>query len=132
MWNILIADDHLVDRRIIKQFLKDKAHFHEAADGNEAILSYNFSIRDHAPFDIVLLDLAMPKLDGHEVLRRIRESEDKRQVPINKRVLAIAISALPQSETNLGTNAFSAYVGKPIDPKELLEKVEKVLVSRAS
>jgi len=47
-------------------------------------------------------------------------------------VLAIAISALPSSEAEVGSGAFSDYVSKPIDPKELLEKIEKVLRSRKS
>lgn len=127
MWRILVADDHLVDRRLIKQFLKGKAECHEAADGNETILSYNFSIHEKMPYDVILMDIAMPKMEGAEVLRRIREDEKKRNVPPAQRVPAIAVSALPESEIKIGPDTFCAFVGKPMDPKDLLEKIEKAV-----
>ncbi len=127
MWNVLIADDHLVDRRLLKGFLKGRADCQEAADGNEAILCYNFSLHEQTPYDLIIIDLTMPKMTGQEVLRRIREDEKKRGVTSGMRVPVIATSAMDEVELASDLKLFDGFFEKPVNPKELLKKIESLV-----
>ena len=128
MKRILIADDHLVDRKLVKMFLKNKAECDEAANGNEAILSYNFSVQEKNPYDVILMDVEMPVLRGVEVVRRIRDDESKRKIPPAQRVPVIVVSSLSALEVGENREMFDDFVEKPFDQKELLEKIDKVMM----
>ena len=128
MRRILIADDHLVDRKLIKTFLKNKAECDEAANGNEAILSYNFSVQEKKPYDVILMDVEMPILRGVEVVRRIRDDETRRHIEPTQRVPVISVSALSAMEVGKGREMFDEFVEKPVDPRELMEKIDKVML----
>ncbi len=79
-YNVLIADDMLLNRKLIKRALERKIeniNFYEASDGNKA-LEYIFQRN----VDIVILDLIMPKKDGFEVLKEVKSTEEFRDIPI--------------------------------------------------
>ena len=79
-YNILIADDMLLNRRLIRRALEqkiDNVNFIEVDDGNKALESiYNDGI------DIVILDLIMPEKDGFQVLKEVKSQEHYRDIPI--------------------------------------------------
>ena len=79
-YNILIADDMLLNRRLIRRALEqkiDNVNFIEVDDGNKALESiYNDGI------DIVILDLIMPGKDGFQVLKEVKSQEHYRDIPI--------------------------------------------------
>ncbi len=121
---ILIADDNESNRLILKRFIEPMdCLIFEARDGLEALQLAHEQI-----FDIVLLDVRMPNMDGLEACQKIRllENENK-NVPI---VLVSADAAKEQTETGLLAGADS-YLTKPIDISKLYSTIDEALSKRA-
>lgn len=117
MVKILIADDEFRLRKIVRDFLTAK-NFEviEAADGEEAIDIFY----ENKEIDLVILDVMMPKIDGWEVCRRIRNEST---VPV------IMLTAKSEESDELHGFDLGAdeYITKPFSPKILAARVEALL-----
>ncbi|WP_088188103.1 response regulator [Desulfosporosinus sp. FKA] len=126
--NILIAEDDMPSRKFLSKFLSQYGDVDMVVDGLEALDAYLISIKENNPYDLICLDIMMPKVDGVRVLKAIRDYEAKRGVPQDKRVKVIMTTAL--EGTDFVKNSFElgceAYAAKPIDTQKLLEVLEKL------
>ncbi len=117
MIKVLVADDELRIRKVVHDFLQTKGYeVLEASDGEEAfdIFTQEKSIA------LVVLDVMMPKMDGWEVCRKIRESS---AVPI---IMLTAKSE--ESDELFGFNlGADEYITKPFSPKILVARAEALL-----
>ena len=116
MYHILVVDDEVRIRSIIKKYAEFEGHtITEAADGMEAV-----RLTRGTDFDIVIMDIMMPELDGFSACREIRKQSD---VPI------IMLSARGEEYDKI--NGFELgiddYVVKPFSPKELMLRIEAVM-----
>ncbi len=116
MYKILVVDDEIRIRSIVRKYAEFEGHaVTEAGDGMEAV----YLCRKES-FDIVIMDIMMPELDGFSACREIRKIS---QVPI------IMLSARGEEYDKI--NGFELgiddYVVKPFSPKELMLRVEAVL-----
>ncbi len=116
MYNILVVDDETRIRSIIKKYAEFEGHtVTEAGDGMEA----GHFCRS-AQFDIIIMDIMMPELDGFSACREIRKTS---QTPI------IMLSARGEEYDKI--NGFELgiddYVVKPFSPKELMLRIEAVI-----
>ena len=119
---ILVVDDEARMRKLVKDFLvKNDMDVVEAADGEEAITIF-FKEKN---FDLVILDVMMPKMDGWEVLKTIREYS---QVPV------IMLTAKGEEQDEMQGFAAGAddYVTKPFSPKLLVARIEAILRRNSS
>ena len=119
---ILVVDDEARMRKLVKDFLvKNDMDVVEAADGDEAITIF-FQEKN---FDLVILDVMMPKMDGWEVLKTIREYS---QVPV------IMLTAKGEEQDEMQGFAAGAddYVTKPFSPKLLVARIEAILRRNSS
>ena len=116
MYKLLVVDDEIRIRSIIKKYAEFEGHsVTEAADGMEAVhLVRKFQ------FDLVVMDIMMPELDGFSACREIRKHSD---VPI------IMLSARGEEYDKI--NGFEVgiddYVVKPFSPKELMLRIDAVM-----
>ncbi|MBU2591378.1 MAG: response regulator [Nitrospinota bacterium] len=127
MWNVLIVDDDFVNRKLLTEILRDKAVCDTAANGAEAIQAYNLSIDEARPYDIILLDIAMPDIDGMEVLAKVRESEESAGIELGKGIPIIMVTAYKEPLFDSFSQGCDDYIVKPIDPAELVSKMAGVL-----
>ena len=114
---VLVVDDEERMRKLIADFLKVKDYdVLEAGDGEQAV-DVCFSVKDIA---LVILDVMMPKMDGWEVLRTIRE---RSHVPV------IMLTARSEETDELKGFQYGAdeYISKPFSPKILVARVEAIL-----
>ncbi len=116
MYKILVVDDEVRIRSIVKKYAEFEGHtVTEAGDGMEAVY-----LCRKEEFDMVIMDIMMPELDGFSACREIRKIS---QVPI------IMLSARGEEYDKI--NGFELgiddYVVKPFSPKELMLRVEAVL-----
>ena len=119
---ILVVDDEARMRKLVKDFLtKNNMDVVEAADGEEAITIF-FQEKN---FDLVILDVMMPKMDGWEVLKTIREYS---KVPV------IMLTAKGEEQDEMQGFAAGAddYVTKPFSPKLLVARIEAILRRNSS
>ncbi len=115
---ILVAEDDLISRKIIKKFFeKSELSVDIAVDGDEALKLFNKN-----GYDIIFLDCMMPLKDGYEVTARIRSVEgDKRHAYI----VAMTASAADGDKERCLKAGMDDYISKPIDFKEILEIIDK-------
>lgn len=116
MYNILVVDDEANIRGLIKKYAQFEGHkIYEAADGMSAL-----TMCRQYEFDIIIMDIMMPELDGFSACREIRKSSD---VPI------IMLSARGEEYDKI--NGFELgiddYVVKPFSPKELMLRIDAIL-----
>ncbi len=115
---ILIVDDEARNRKLLRALLKSLGYSSEAAsDGFEALSKIR------AGFDVVLLDVMMPGMDGFQVVRRIREQPDCGDIPI------IMVTILNSKEDRLKAVEVGAndFISKPIDEVELRVRLASLL-----
>ena len=114
---IMVVDDESRIRKLVKDFLqKEKFSVLEAEDGEEAMdLFY-----DNPDIAVILLDVMMPKMDGWQVLREIRETS---KVPI----IMLTARADERDELKGFELGVDEYVAKPFSPKILMARVEAIL-----
>ena len=125
---ILIAEDDLASRRFLSKFLAQYGEVDLVVDGLEALDAYLIAVKEKALYDLICLDIMMPKVDGVKVLKAIRDFETKQGVVSEQRVKVIMTTAL--AETDYVNQAFEigceAYAAKPIDTNKLIEVIKKL------
>ncbi|MFL0250196.1 response regulator [Clostridium neuense] len=128
MLKILIAEDDFASRKFLSRFLSEYGECDIVVDGMETIDAYMLSLKENKPYDLICLDIMMPKVDGVKVLKAIRDLETQRGLEAEKCAKIIMVTAL--GETDLVKSAFEygcdAYASKPIDTKKFVEVMEKL------
>ncbi|RCK81034.1 MAG: two-component hybrid sensor and regulator [Candidatus Ozemobacter sibiricus] len=130
MWRILIVDDEANNRKLLVEILGERATCEQAQDGREALEIYQAAVAHDRPFDAILLDVAMPDMDGIEVLRRIRELEEARGIMFGKGIPIIMVTAFKQPFMASFREGADDYILKPVDPDQLLQKLASKLEAR--
>lgn len=122
---ILIAEDDKTSQLLLNHVLSPVGAVDIANDGLEAIAMVENSILQKKPYDLICLDILMPKLDGFDALSSIREIERKSGLQCSARSRVIVTSTLgdPQSINRAYKNECDAYMVKPIIKKALLQKI---------
>ncbi|MGV3526664.1 MAG: response regulator [Candidatus Sericytochromatia bacterium] len=118
-WQILIAEDLLENRMLLKAYLQEHPYvLHYAETGREAVDAW----RQLTP-DLILMDVQMPDMDGIEAIQVIRADSQRRQVPI------LALTADAQSRTHQACLAagFNAVLNKPLSQQNLLQALHQHL-----
>jgi signal transduction histidine kinase/ActR/RegA family two-component response regulator len=117
---VLVVDDHAVNRQAIAMILAPLGVTPELATSAEEGLER----LAHEQFDVVLMDIYMPGLDGREATRRLRASQGpNRETP----VIAITASATPKDWDACLAAGMNGYVAKPIEPAQLYAVLEAVV-----
>ena len=120
----LIVDDSRYQRFLIIQALEGLFTPEEAADGREAMDLFEDALRRGEPFELVVMDILMPVLSGHDALAGIRRLENQYGVDAGKRTPAVMLSSLDDPANMLRAQFESgaqAFVTKPFTPRNLLE-----------
>jgi diguanylate cyclase (GGDEF)-like protein/PAS domain S-box-containing protein len=115
---ILVADDVVENVRLLKNLLQDLGNVVFARDGAEALVQ----IERHRPH-IVLLDVAMPEVDGYEVCRRLKADPDTRSIPV---IFITAADAERDEAKGLALGAID-YIAKPFAPAIVRARVQNQL-----
>ena len=115
MEKILVVEDEAKIRKIIRSYLKDDFKISEAADGQTALEMFK-----NGDFDLIILDLMLPKISGEEVCQKIRQISG---IPI------IMLTAKSSEENIVGGFNYGAddYMTKPFSPRELLVRTKAIL-----
>ena len=125
---ILIVEDDMISRRFLSKFLSRYGECDVVVDGMEALDAYLIAEKEAEPYDLIFLDIMMPKIDGVKVLKAIRDFEAQRGISKENRVKIIVTTAL--SDTEFVNQAFElgceAYAAKPLDIEKLVEVMKEL------
>lgn len=117
--NILVAEDDKVNQLVISRLLEDHHHQVELANnGVEAVQKFKSK-----HYDLILMDIQMPEMDGIEATKKIRESEiGQNHIPI----IALTAYALSGDRERLLNYSIDNYLPKPINTIELFEAINNI------
>lgn len=124
---ILIIEDSLPNRELMGEILKDTAVCDFAECGRSAVSVYNRSLRQKDFYDVILLDIDLPGVNGLQLLKKIRESEQLTGIALGDGVPIIMVTAYDQRFLEAFEIGCNDYVVKPIDSDLLIKKVKKYL-----
>jgi len=117
---ILIVEDNPQNMKVVQMALRPHGYILlEATDGEEALEVINNGERP----DLILLDIQLPKIDGFEVTRRLRQIPEFSHVPI----IAVTAYAMRGDEEKIIGAGCDAYLPKPINTRELPRLVAEML-----
>jgi two-component system cell cycle response regulator len=122
--SVLVVEDNPNDARLIQEYLKGSSFRVELAnDGEEALAR-----AEKNKIDLILLDILLPAIDGLEVCRRLKESEQTRDVQI------LMVSCLSDMENKIKSLQVGAddFLVKPVNPHELKARVKALLKKKDS
>lgn len=125
---ILLAEDDFVTRKFMMNFLAKYGDCDVTVDGMEAIDAFMMALEENEPYDLVVLDIMMPVMDGYQALSGIRNIEKERGIDKEHGVKIIMATALNDEKNvkmafDLGCTVYS---GKPIDQDRFEQGLRKL------
>lgn len=125
---ILIAEDDFASRKFLFKLLSQYGECDMTVDGIETVEAFVIAHDIGKPYDLICLDIMMPKIDGLKALQTIRDFEKRKSIVGSEKCKVIITSAL--SETEVVFDSFSTenevYATKPIDAERIKDALEKL------
>ncbi len=126
--NILIVDDEKISRKVLLKQLEGIGNCTSVDDSEKALELVETALKKNQPYDLITLDVSMPKMNGQTVLKRIREMEKARKVEKAGRMKIIMVTSRMNISTikkciKLGC---SGYLSKPVNKYQLLGNLGKM------
>jgi CheY-like chemotaxis protein len=121
---ILVAEDNAVNQFLAMKLLAKQGHSVEAVASGQAALDAML----RTTFDLVLMDLQMPEMDGFEATNVIRTRERDAHTP-RVPIIALTAHAMQGDRQRCLDADMDGYVAKPIKPVELFEVIDRVMAA---
>jgi len=119
---ILIVEDNPLNMRLLEMVLRARNYtLLKATDGKEAL---DMAMREQP--DLIIMDMQLPKMNGLEVTRKLREMPAFNHTPI----IAVTASAMKGDREKLLEAGCDAYLSKPINTRQLPEMIAEMLLRR--
>ena len=129
MLNILIVDDSPSVRFHLRTLLAPHGHCDEAGDGSEAVTQCEASLQRGAHYDLIIMDLMMPEMDGFTAIQNIQALQERFNVPEEKRANIAILSCKDDPPSMLRAHygvGVEHYLTKPFTKKTLFEILENM------
>lgn len=123
----LIVEDEFVARRLMQRFLEKYGEVDVAVNGEEALDAVRAALEEQQPYSLISLDMLMPKMDGHDALRRIRALEAERGVSPGKAAKVVMATSVSNPKTVLAAfkDQTDGFLVKPVDKQKLYALLEQ-------
>ena len=116
--SILLVEDNVINQKLAYRMLEKMGYQPDLAnDGLEAVQAL-----EKKPYDLVLMDVHMPKMDGIEATKKIRELSHVKPQPM---IVAVSASALQVNFDGFGTRGLDGYINKPMTAQDLVKFIQK-------
>ena len=124
----LVVDDELVSRKKLQKIMESLGEYEAVESGSAAIAAFQKALENGMPFDLITLDVLMPKMDGTEVLYTIREIEKEKKIPGEKQVKILMVTSHSDKDTVITSIQAGCddYIVKPFDREVIIKKLEKL------
>ncbi|CUH95711.1 hypothetical protein P22_1789 [Propionispora sp. 2/2-37] len=125
---ILIAEDDLASRKYLDKLLSPYGECDLTVNGIEAVEAFMMAWDMGTPYDLICLDIMMPKVDGLQALQAIRDLEKQKGVSEENKARVIMITALHDAEYvhHSFDKGCEAYAAKPVNAEKLIEVMRQL------
>jgi HD-like signal output (HDOD) protein/ActR/RegA family two-component response regulator len=125
---ILVVDDELVSRKKMQAIMDGLGECEAVENGNDAVQAFTGAWDRNDPFDLITLDIIMPEMDGTKVLSLIRQIEEERKIPRDRRAKIFMVTSLSEKDTIISCvqTGCDDFIIKPFSQ----DTVSKKLMSR--
>ncbi|RPJ09328.1 MAG: response regulator [Spirochaetaceae bacterium] len=126
---VLVAEDDFGSRKLLQSILTEYGECDAAVDGEEAVQAFKLAWKEKRPYDLVCMDIMMPKVNGQEALKAIRDFERDTGVKPSQEVKVIMTTVLDDPKNVIDAlykGGASAYVVKPINKEKFLKEVKEL------
>ncbi len=125
---ILVVEDDFGSRRMMQKLLGSYGDVDVVVDGEEAVEAFRLAWEESKPYDIVFMDIMMPKMDGQEALKRLRAYEREVGVKPAGEAKVIMTSVLEDPKNVIEAyydGAATSYLVKPLDREKIEAELER-------
>ncbi len=123
---ILVAEDNAVNQLLARRMLEKRGHrVTVVKNGREALAA-----TEEGNYDLVLMDVQMPEMDGIEATLAIREKEKRRDDGSHQTIVALTAHAMKGDEERCKAAGMDEYLTKPIRPQELGNLLERYVAAK--
>ncbi len=126
---ILVVEDDFGSRRMMQKLLAPYGDVDVVVDGEEAVQAFRIGWEEYKPYDLLFMDIMMPKMDGHEALKRIRELERDLGVKPSDEAKIVMTSVLEDPRSVIEAyyeGGATSYLVKPIDRERLEAEIARL------
>ena len=120
--HVLVVEDNPVNMMIVVAMLEQwGVQVGQVTDGSLALAAVEHAVSERLPFDLVLMDVQMPEMSGHEAARQLRQRYDAQALPI----VALTAAALVSEREHALQSGMNDFLTKPIDAQQLRSTVQR-------
>ena len=129
---VLIVDDDQINLLVAMKYLSNgsdsekKFHYETVTNGQEALNLINFNKKSGLFFEVILMDLNMPIMDGFEAASRIKELVKNEQIPITP-IIAITANTGTANKIKCFNHGMEFFLSKPYKKQELMVLIDEAL-----
>ena len=126
MMHVLIVEDDFVSRKLLHQMLSPYGECDIAVDGIEGVEAFKMALADGNPYDLVCLDIMMPRMDGQAALGQIRQLEAQKgvlEMNAARVIMTTAVDDKKQVTQAFYRGGAASYFVKPIDQDKLVAEL---------
>lgn len=125
---ILVVEDDNTSRELLRRLLLEKGTVDAASNGADAIAYFKESIEKNEHYDLICLDIEMPKASGHEVLTFVRSMEKENGIEgiFKTKVIMTTASHGEEDVVNAFMGECDAYILKPVNKTILYERMREI------
>lgn len=126
---ILVVEDIMINREFLKMLMEQRGECVCVESGEEAVTVFADALKQDNPFDVVFLDIMLPGINGHQVLEKFRELEDKAGVDRGDEAHVIVTTAIDDDAS--ASRAFIhgravSYITKPVREDKIDEELRSL------
>lgn len=128
----LIVDDQIENRMVLAKIMEPYAQCDQASDGAEALELFAHHLREGQPYNLVLMDIMMPVMDGQESLCQMRALEESLGILQENQsaiVMVTAVDASSEMKRAFEEGRCTGYIHKPINRAKILVKLNELGIS---
>ncbi len=125
--DILIAEDNKINQKVALKMLKNLGYIADIANNGKEVLE----ALKHHPYDLILMDIQMPEMDGLEATKEIRKMEQQQNLPPIK-IIALTANALSEDRDRCLASGMNYYLSKPVQLESLRAVINECMKANKS